>query len=54
MSRTEIADYLGLTLETVCRTITGLVRRKVLAAGATRSEIGVPNLDRLRAAACAA
>jgi CRP/FNR family transcriptional regulator len=54
MSRTEIADYLGLTLETVCRTITGLVRRKVLAAGATRSEIGVPNMDRLRAAACAA
>lgn len=54
MSRTEIADYLGLTLETVCRTITQLVRRKVLAPGATRSEIGVPDIERLRTMACAA
>lgn len=54
MSRTEIADYLGLTLETVCRTITQLVRRKVLAAGATRSKIGIPNIERLRTMACAA
>lgn len=54
MSRTEIADYLGLTLETVCRTITQLVRRKVLRPGSTRSEIGIPDLERLRTAACAA
>jgi len=54
MSRTEIADYLGLTLETVCRTITQLVRRKVLAPGASRSKIVVPNIERLRTAACAA
>jgi CRP-like cAMP-binding protein len=54
MSRTEIADYLGLTLETVCRTITQLVRRKVLVPGASRSKIVVPNLERLRTAACAA
>ncbi|MDZ4867803.1 MAG: helix-turn-helix domain-containing protein [Alphaproteobacteria bacterium] len=54
MTRTEIADYLGLTLETVCRTITQLVRRKLLSPGATRSEIGVPSIERLRVAACAA
>jgi CRP/FNR family transcriptional regulator len=52
MSRTEIADYLGLTLETVCRTLTGLARRKLVELGANKSEIRVPNIDRLREAAC--
>lgn len=52
LTRTEIADYLGLTLETVCRTITSLMRRKLLAAGTSKSEIAVPNLQRLREAAC--
>jgi CRP/FNR family transcriptional regulator, anaerobic regulatory protein len=52
MSRTEIADYLGLTLETVCRTISSLSRRKVLATGKSKNEIFVPNLERLRQAAC--
>ncbi len=52
MSRTEIADYLGLTLETVCRTISDLARRKLVELGSNRTEIRVPNLDRLRQAAC--
>jgi CRP/FNR family transcriptional regulator, anaerobic regulatory protein len=52
MSRTEIADYLGLTLETVCRTITSLSRRKLLSAGNSKHEICVPNMSRLRQAAC--
>lgn len=54
MSRTEIADYLGLTLETVCRTISALMRRKLVIPGASRSEVRVPSIDRLREAACAA
>lgn len=52
LTRTEIADYLGLTLETVCRTITALMRRKLLEAGRSKAEITVPNLSKLRAAAC--
>lgn len=52
MSRTEIADYLGLTLETVCRTITSLSRRKLLSAGGSKNEICVPNMSRLREVAC--
>lgn len=52
MSRGEIADYLGLTLETVCRTFADLARRKLVEIGATKSEIKVPNLGRLRLAAC--
>jgi CRP/FNR family transcriptional regulator, anaerobic regulatory protein len=51
MTRTEIADYLGLTLETVCRTLTELVRRKLVEVGQKKSEIRVPNLNRLRRAA---
>lgn len=52
MTRTEIADYLGLTLETVCRTLTALARRKLVEIGKNKTEITVPNLDRLRQAAC--
>jgi CRP/FNR family transcriptional regulator, anaerobic regulatory protein len=52
MTRTEIADYLGLTLETVCRTLSDLNRRKLVEAGQKKSEIRVPNLDKLRRAAC--
>lgn len=48
MTRTEIADYLGLTLETVCRTLSDLSRRKLVEVGAKKSELKVPNLDRLR------
>lgn len=52
MSRSEIADYLGLTLETVCRTLADLTRRRLVEIGASKSEIKVPNLGRLRQAAC--
>jgi CRP-like cAMP-binding protein len=52
MTRTEIADYLGLTLETVCRTLTSLARRKVVEAGSNKSELRVPSITRLRQAAC--
>ena len=52
MTRTEIADYLGLTLETVCRTLSDLGRRKLVEVGQKKSEIRVPNLNKLRRAAC--
>jgi CRP/FNR family transcriptional regulator len=52
MTRTEIADYLGLTLETVCRTLSDLARRKLVEVGQRKSEIRVPNLGKLRRAAC--
>jgi CRP/FNR family transcriptional regulator len=52
MTRTEIADYLGLTLETVCRTISSLGRRKVLGMSKIKNELSIPCLDRLRQAAC--
>lgn len=48
MTRTEIADYLGLTLETVCRTLSDLNRRKLVEVGAKKNELKVPNLTRLR------
>jgi CRP/FNR family transcriptional regulator len=43
MSRTDIADYLGLTTETVSRTLTQLRRARVIAIG-KRSQIDI--LDR--------
>ena len=39
LSRTEIADYLGLTIETVSRQITRLRERHVISAGNTRSVV---------------
>lgn len=51
LSRTEIADYLGLTLETVCRTICDLRRRGLLEAGVKKSEVRVQSVERLRHAA---
>lgn len=40
MSRTDIADYLGLTIETVCRTITSLRKRGFIVVDRTRTTIG--------------
>jgi CRP/FNR family transcriptional regulator len=39
LSRTEIADYLGLTIETVSRQIARLRDRNVISAGNTRSVV---------------
>ena len=39
LSRTEIADYLGLTIETVSRQITRLRERKVVTVGNARSMV---------------
>jgi CRP/FNR family transcriptional regulator len=39
LSRTEIADYLGLTIETVSRQIARLRERRVISAGNSRSVI---------------
>ncbi|MGE0629415.1 MAG: Crp/Fnr family transcriptional regulator [Hyphomicrobiaceae bacterium] len=50
LSRGEIADYLGLTIETVSRQITALRRRGIVVLGSTRS-VFVPNLARLATAA---
>lgn len=52
LSRTEIADYLGLTLETVCRTLTDLQRRGFIEIGSKRSSIRILNMRKLRRAAC--
>jgi CRP/FNR family transcriptional regulator len=52
MTRTEIADYLGLTLETVCRTLTDLNRRKLVQPGKKKSEFRVTDLNKLKRAAC--
>ena len=50
LSRNEIADYLGLTIETVSRQITGLKRSGVIELDGTRTVI-VPEIDRLVRAA---
>lgn len=51
MTRGEIADYLGLTLETVCRTLTELDRTGLIKVGQTRGEIQISNVCRLCLAA---
>ena len=50
VSRADIADYLGLTLETVCRNIT-ILRQKSLIELRSAREVVVPNLDSLLAEA---
>lgn len=47
MTRGEIADYLGLTLETVCRTLTDLERRNYIRIGQKRGEITITSVCRL-------
>ena len=46
LSRSEIADYLGLTIETVSRQITSLKRRGVIVLEGTRN-VMVPDLAKL-------
>ncbi|BCI68663.1 Crp/Fnr family transcriptional regulator [Acetobacter aceti] len=47
MTRADIADFLGLTVETVSRTISGLRREGLITTGASH-EITVPSPSRLR------
>ncbi|MGQ0664227.1 MAG: helix-turn-helix domain-containing protein [Pseudomonadota bacterium] len=48
MSRGDIADYLGLTIETVCRTLSELKREKIIALP-DRQGVIVLRMDVLRA-----
>lgn len=48
MTRGEIGDYLGLSLETVCRTLTELQRRNVIEIGAHHGDVIVHGLRQLR------
>ncbi len=50
LTRSELADYLGLTLETVSRKISGLKRKGVIELRTTR-EIVVPDIELLAEAA---
>jgi CRP-like cAMP-binding protein len=51
MSRAEMADYLGLTLETVSRMITALARRGLIQVGPKQGEIYVNDVCKLCAIA---
>jgi CRP/FNR family transcriptional regulator len=47
MTRTEIADFLGLTTETVSRVLTGLAREKIITVGLSHS-VRLLNVDLLQ------
>jgi len=47
MGRQDIADYLGLTIETVCRVLTDLKRAKVIGIP-TANEIVINDMEELR------
>lgn len=48
MTRGEIGDYLGLSLETVCRTLTDLKRKGVIEIGSHHGDVVVNSLRRLK------
>jgi CRP/FNR family transcriptional regulator len=50
LTRTEMADYLGLTLETVCRQLSRLRKKEVIALPSGRNVV-VRDLELLRAEA---
>jgi CRP-like cAMP-binding protein len=52
MGRQDMADYLGLTIETVCRTLSDLKEARVIAVP-NRHEITVLNLEELESIASA-
>jgi CRP-like cAMP-binding protein len=55
MTRGEMADYLGLSLETVCRTLTDLDRRGIVKIGRGHGDVVIPaicDLCRLVAGSC--
>lgn len=47
MTRGEIGDYLGLSLETVCRTLTELQRKGVIEIGRHHGDVVIRNPKRL-------
>jgi CRP/FNR family nitrogen fixation transcriptional regulator len=51
MSRQDIADYLGLTIETVSRTLSQLERDAIIALPSAR-QIRLRNLDALEDLSC--
>lgn len=48
MTRGEIGDYLGLSLETVCRTLTELQRKGVIEIGRHHGDVVIRSLKRLK------
>jgi CRP/FNR family transcriptional regulator len=52
LTRNEMADYLGLTIGTVCRTLSSLSDRKLVELGRNKIQIKVLDLERMRKAAC--
>lgn len=48
MTRGEMGDYLGLSLETVCRTLSDMQQKAVIEIGRKQGEVRICNLRRLR------
>jgi CRP-like cAMP-binding protein len=48
MTRAEIGDYLGLSLETVCRTVTDLRRKNVIRIGHHHGDVTIVQTIRPR------
>jgi CRP/FNR family transcriptional regulator len=48
MTRGEIGDYLGLSLETVCRTLTDLQRKGIIEIGRHHGDVMIQSVKRLK------